>query len=261
MAEQRSTHLHRYRTQRNRKRAKRVHEPEPFLRGQAARLDPDPLSLRTVGSLTNIVYLRSLLTVRSRIRCAPTLETIKVGTDFKPQNPLSQDPTRIPRGASDSISIPSSAVKTNRIVKDERAPAAPINPSPLKKLKALGGKALGGFSDPIPIDDDSDFASDATDDIDNEVIFGDDPEPEPEPEPEPVVTRPAKPKGPATDFIPGSLDYDKLPLMVQPTYATSGTTKRLMKELQTAQKVQEITPLAELGWYIDVEKIENAYQW
>ena len=34
-----------------------------------------------------------------------------------------------------------------------------------------------------------------------------------------------------------------------------------MKELQTVAKVQDTTPLAELGWYIDVEKIDNVYQW
>jgi ubiquitin-conjugating enzyme E2 Q len=49
--------------------------------------------------------------------------------------------------------------------------------------------------------------------------------------------------------------------MPLPQYATSNTTKRLMKDLQTCKKVQDKEPSAELGWYIDVEKIENVYQW
>lgn len=34
-----------------------------------------------------------------------------------------------------------------------------------------------------------------------------------------------------------------------------------MKELQNLQKIQDSTPTAELGWYIDTAKIDNAYQW
>lgn len=34
-----------------------------------------------------------------------------------------------------------------------------------------------------------------------------------------------------------------------------------MQDLRSLQKLQDSTPLAELGWYIDTEKIENAYQW
>ena len=189
------------------------------------------------------------------VQCAPTLETIQIGTDKKPQNALAQDPQRIPRGTSDSVVIPASAIKSSRMVKDERAPTPVKNQSPFKKLKALGG-----FSNPIPVDEDEDMESVMSNASDVEIMYGDDPEEEPEPEPV-LVKGPIKAKGPATDFIPGSLDFDKLPLMPTPTYATSGTTKRLMKELQNLQKVQEATPLAELGWYIDTDKIENVYQW
>jgi ubiquitin-conjugating enzyme E2 Q len=187
------------------------------------------------------------------VQCAPTLETIKVGVDKRPQNPLTQDPKRIPRGVSDQIAIPASAIKSSRFAKDERTPEAPKNPGPLKKLKALGS-----FRKPILIDDDTD--SDETDDSDNEVIYGDDPEPPPPLEPQQQVVV-AKPKGPPTDFEPGTLDFSKLPLMPMPTYAMTATTKRLMKDLQTVSRVQESTALADLGWLIDVEKIENAYQW
>ncbi|KAK3699289.1 hypothetical protein LTR37_016532 [Vermiconidia calcicola] len=190
------------------------------------------------------------------VQCAPSLETIQIGTDTKPNNALAQDPKRIPRGVSDSIVIPASAIKTSRTVKDERKADPPKNPGPLKRLKALGGFA----SNPIKIDDDDDddAGSIATDAADDEVVFGTDPEPEPEPV-ETIV--PVKFRGPTTDFVPGTLDFSKLHLMPLPTYATSNTTKRLMKELQTCAKVQDSTPLAELGWYVDIEKIENAYQW
>ena len=184
------------------------------------------------------------------VQCAPTLETIQIGAERPPQNALTQDPKRIPRGMSDQISIPASAIKSRRLIKDDRTPEAPKNPSPLKKLKALGT-----FRKPIPIDEDD---SDATHASDDEVMFGEDPEPEPEPV---KAITPTKPEGPATDFVPGKLDFSKLPLMPTPTYATSGTTKRLMKDLQTAQKLQDSTPLADLGWFIDVEKVDNAYQW
>ena len=187
------------------------------------------------------------------VQCTPTLETIQIGTEKKPQNALTQDPKRIPKGVSDQIAIPASAVKSSRFIKDDRTPEAPKNPNPLKKLKAFGS-----YRKPIPIDDDSE--SDGTHASDDEVLFGKDPEPEPEPESAKALA-PAKPKGPVTDFIPYSLDFSKLPLMPMPTYATSGTTKRLMKDLQTVQKAQESTPVGELGWCIDVDKIENVYQW
>ena len=186
------------------------------------------------------------------VQCQPTLETIKVGVDKEPQNPFVQDPKRIPRGISGAISIPASAIKSSRFAKDERAPAAPKNPGPLKKLKALGS-----FRKPIPIDDSD---SDETDDDDREVIYGDDPEPPPPPASEKTVVV-AEPKGPPTDFVQGTLDFSKLPLMPTPTYATSATSKRLMKDLQIVRRVQDSTAPADLGWFIDVEKIENVYQW
>lgn len=70
-----------------------------------------------------------------------------------------------------------------------------------------------------------------------------------------------KPKASDTDFVPGELDFSTLPLMPHPSYAVSSTTKHLMKELKSLHKVQEASGLAELGWSIDVEKIENPYQW
>lgn len=190
------------------------------------------------------------------VKCAPTLDNLKAdsGSPAKIQNELKQDPQRIPRGDDrQGIKIPASAIKSSRIAKDDRRPATPKNQSPLKKLKGLGG-----FHDPIQIDEFDDTASVASNASDTEIMFGMDTEPSPEITPQKMVI---KPKGPTTDFIPGTLDFAKLPLMPTPKYAVSSTTKRLLKDLQTVQKIIDTTPQAELGWFIDVQKIENMYQW
>jgi ubiquitin-conjugating enzyme E2 Q len=64
-----------------------------------------------------------------------------------------------------------------------------------------------------------------------------------------------------TDFIPGSLDQESLPMMQEPQYATPSATMRLNRELQTVLKVQASTPSHELGWYINSDLISNVYQW
>jgi ubiquitin-conjugating enzyme E2 Q len=66
---------------------------------------------------------------------------------------------------------------------------------------------------------------------------------------------------PSTDFVPGSLDFDSLPLMAVPEYASPQTNRQLMQEIKVLDKVQKSTSLGELGWYIDFDRIENIYQW
>ncbi|KXT10207.1 hypothetical protein AC579_444 [Pseudocercospora musae] len=196
------------------------------------------------------------------VNVAPKSESVKIGADVKPQNAHPQDPNQTPRGISDSVVIPASAIKSSKTARGIAVKeTAPQNPNPFKKMKLFGSATA---SNPIVIDDDSDGASVATDPEDR-VILLDEPEVV---EPRPVVDVATKSAGEAvaknglqTDFVPGSLDFASLPLMPVPEYAVSGTTKRLMKELLNLAKIQESTPLAELGWYIDVEKIENAYQW
>lgn len=65
----------------------------------------------------------------------------------------------------------------------------------------------------------------------------------------------------STDFVPGSLDSSTLPLLEPPSWATSMATKRLQKDFQAILKLQEATPLHELGWYVDSELVTNLYQW
>ncbi|KAF7934519.1 hypothetical protein EAE99_002970 [Botrytis elliptica] len=64
-----------------------------------------------------------------------------------------------------------------------------------------------------------------------------------------------------TDFVPGSLDQSKLPMLGPPAYATPSATMRLNRELKAILKVQNSTPLHELGWYIDENLVDNIYQW
>ncbi|KAI0441290.1 hypothetical protein F4803DRAFT_552286 [Xylaria telfairii] len=63
-----------------------------------------------------------------------------------------------------------------------------------------------------------------------------------------------------TNFRPGHLDFSTLPRFDIPTYATKPAQQTIQRELQKLQKVQSTTPLHELGWYIDFDKIDNMFQ-
>jgi len=64
-----------------------------------------------------------------------------------------------------------------------------------------------------------------------------------------------------TDFVAGSLDQSSLPMLEPPEYATTSASLRLTRELKTVLKIQELTPLHELGWYINPDLVSNVYQW
>ncbi|KAK4212213.1 hypothetical protein QBC37DRAFT_346453 [Rhypophila decipiens] len=64
-----------------------------------------------------------------------------------------------------------------------------------------------------------------------------------------------------TDFQPGALDIAQLHTMRPPTFATDMATKALGRELSSLQKVQSRTPIHELGWYMDFDKMENIFHW
>jgi ubiquitin-conjugating enzyme E2 Q len=76
-----------------------------------------------------------------------------------------------------------------------------------------------------------------------------------------VLSSKSAPLKSQTDFVPGSLDQSTLPMLDPPSYATPSATMRLNRELKTILKIQESTPLHELGWYIDAELVSNVYQW
>lgn len=65
----------------------------------------------------------------------------------------------------------------------------------------------------------------------------------------------------SNEFIPGSLDQSKLPILKEPEYATSMATRALTRALKELLELQKNTPLHELGWYVDAELIDNVYQW
>nr|POE92356.1 isoform 2 of ubiquitin-conjugating enzyme e2 q2 [Quercus suber] len=191
------------------------------------------------------------------VSCIPEPDTISVGGETKPLNAHPQDPTRTPSGMSNRIEIPASAIKSSKYSKGKRSlDKTSSSTSPLKKIKGTLG-----FSDGIQIDDNDDTGSVATDEDDLSILADEPPE---------LIsggslqTTYNKQKGLVdltTDYVAGILDWGTLPLMPLPEYAVSGTTKHLLKELRSLDQSQQSKPLAELGWYIDVQKIENVYQW
>ncbi|MCJ1314254.1 hypothetical protein MMC25_007934 [Agyrium rufum] len=64
-----------------------------------------------------------------------------------------------------------------------------------------------------------------------------------------------------TNFAPNLLNYDTLPILSPPSYATSQATRSLQRLLLETIKIQDRSPAHELGWYIDPQRIENVYQW
>lgn len=64
-----------------------------------------------------------------------------------------------------------------------------------------------------------------------------------------------------TDFRPGTLDLKSIPQLALPQWANASSSKRLASDIKLMQKVQETTPLHELGWYIDFSNIDNMFQW
>jgi ubiquitin-conjugating enzyme E2 Q len=52
-----------------------------------------------------------------------------------------------------------------------------------------------------------------------------------------------------------------LQILEPPANATSFATNHLSRELKEILKIQDSTPLHELGWYINREMIQNVYQW
>ncbi|CAK1357178.1 unnamed protein product [Cercospora beticola] len=196
------------------------------------------------------------------VQVAPKNENVKIGPEVMPQNPHPQDPARTPTGVdrNSAIVIPASAIKSGK----RPAPASPPGtPSLAKKIKSFAfakQKYSGKAADPVVIDEDDDVQSIMTD-IEDRDLLKDELEESQAPRVNGNSLSKQVVSPPKTDFVPGSLDFGTLPIMPMPTYATPSATKRLMQELQSLRKVQESTPLVDLGWYIDVEKIDNAYQW
>ncbi|KXL43455.1 MAG: hypothetical protein FE78DRAFT_41589 [Acidomyces sp. 'richmondensis'] len=192
------------------------------------------------------------------IQCSPTLDGIKPSEEIKPTNAHPQDPQLTPIGISGSIIIPASAISSTRAVRDGmfRVPGHRlIGQNPVKKYKGAGGAGK-----PNQLDCEEDSGTDPEDlkifNEDEDVYFE-----TKDPHTTSVIIAPLRYTLDGTDFQPGTLDFSSLPVMPVPEYAVSSTTTTLMKELQKLNRLQDATPLSDLGWYIDIENVENVYQW
>jgi len=179
-------------------------------------------------------------------------------TDQKPHaNVHKQDPLRLAFAESGQpIIIPAAAIKnicdTKR--KSSDASVGTKQVKTVKKTKKSGNKATAIKVEEIIVIQDT--ASQASDDEDLCLL-------EENSSDSPLkITRTdhvlSTVKG---SFRPGTLDHNLLPKTPEPSYANIVATKRLQMDFRALLKVQQSTPLHELGWYIDPEKFDNVYQW
>lgn len=186
-----------------------------------------------------------------------------------PLEVLEQDPVMTPTGSDGKIVIPIHAIAGSRrpkarstAVGHSRSPVSShiLNPGKSHKRQKAGGTSK---YDAIEIEDD-DTASVATLDEDRAIFEEELPNDEPVdalPTPRSATDGKCKQSSRLTDYVPGSLDYSSLPMLQQPSWASSVATRGLMRDFKTLLKTQNEQPLHELGWHIDEEKIENMYQW
>ncbi|KAF3006869.1 hypothetical protein E8E13_010886 [Curvularia kusanoi] len=170
-----------------------------------------------------------------------------------PLDVLEQDPSMTPNGSDGKLMIPVHAVAGSR------RPKA-LTTAPHKKRKAQGTSKY----DAIEVEDDDDTASVATLEEDRailEYISPDDDQVIALPTPSSTTNGKRKQIHNLTDYVPGTLDYSKLPMLQQPCWASPSATMGLMRDFRALIKTQNEQPLHELGWHIDEEKMENIYQW
>lgn len=196
------------------------------------------------------------------VKCGASANDEMPKFDQLPEHKLEQDPARIPTGEQSQIVIPALRIKAGK-----RKLANTKFPGPKKTKKVKQGPLdkiikpsqvidlTGETDDEIqPVYDHSELSdslSVATDDEDLEILK----------EPQTQQQLALRTGPPQTDFIPGSLDHDQLPKLPTPSYANIKASKRLSQDLKALLDVQKKTPLHELGWYIDPDKVENLYQW
>lgn len=164
-----------------------------------------------------------------------------------PLQPLDQDPVYRPIGMNqERIVMPVSAISQSR-----RPLVAGVQKGN-KRIKAEYMESRAGG-----------YISDMTDTDDEKILYpegrgvGDIGESSSE-----VAKTPGNEFGARiAEFVRGSLDYQTLPRLAPPSYATSQATIALQRELGAALKLQDSQPLENLGWYMDAESISTVYQW
>lgn len=64
-------------------------------------------------------------------------------------------------------------------------------------------------------------------------------------------------------FQPGTLDLDSLPKLPEPTWASSSSTalRSLNRAIREIQAIQAQNDLNSLGWFIDFDRMSNAFHW
>ncbi|KAF4157215.1 hypothetical protein CNMCM6936_002636 [Aspergillus lentulus] len=181
----------------------------------------------------------------------------------KPSAMYQQDPKYPAQGPNKTtICVPISALNSQRrnslgIVSRTDSDLA-ISASPGRKKRKLDADKL-----PTPdssknniVSEEDDVVSVATAFDDLQLLLSED---EGEVE-ERLTVKPSK-NGVKSDFEPGTLKKESLPLLTPPQYATTPATKVLQQHLQATLKVQSREPLHDLGWYIDPDFITTVYQW
>ncbi|KAF2758447.1 hypothetical protein EJ05DRAFT_438010 [Pseudovirgaria hyperparasitica] len=171
-----------------------------------------------------------------------------------PTEAQAQDPVMTPQGEGGKIVIPAKA-------NTQRKRSNPLSASIKAGFKRLKGS--GQKSDPISIEEDIDIDFDDTASVNT---LQEDLEIFREEESSIHLSQPSNDSGTTveisqTDFIPGKLDAESLPKLIEPMWATHSATRRLQQDFKAVLKVQAKEPLHELGWYINPDHINNMYQW
>ena len=182
------------------------------------------------------------------VKCNSTAMSQVTKEEDAPAEALSQDPTYTATGASGQrIQIPLAAISKSR------RPSNPKKRTSKGKAKQSIDRTLVELSDDTDVEDIALFYVDEDEAQPTKALSG---------VPGSSAKNSTKTRQRSkTDFCPGTLDTATLPMLEPPSYATSTASKTLQKELTATLKIQDSTPLADLGWYLDRELISNVYQW
>ncbi|KAI5859017.1 hypothetical protein BZA05DRAFT_19859 [Tricharina praecox] len=182
-----------------------------------------------------------------------------------------QDPNFTPRNGNTALVIPATPSSRRREVSPSdddivMVDAPPPHTPRKRKMKQENGKGIfqfvnrltGGSSVDDPLTDDhladDDSASTATDDEDLRVLLSDEEDSE-------LEKGKGKKKFRPDEFIPDSLDTSMIEFLAPPSYASPMASKRLNSDIRSLIRLQESTPLHELGFYLNPKYVENVYQW
>ncbi|PKX92390.1 putative ubiquitin conjugating enzyme [Aspergillus novofumigatus IBT 16806] len=181
----------------------------------------------------------------------------------KPSAMYKQDPKYPAQGPNGtSICIPISALNSQRrnslgvVSRTDTDLAISASPGRKKRKRDADKMPTPDTSKNSIVSEEDDVVSVATAFDDLQILLSED---EGEIE-EPPTVKPSK-NGVKSDFEPGTLRKESLPLLSPPQYATTPATKVLQQHLQATLKVQAREPLHDLGWYIDPDFITTVYQW